>query len=397
MRVLYVSDVYFPRVNGVSTSIRTFRTDLAAAGVGTTLVVPAYGDARPPDDDDGIVRVPSAAVPRDPEDRRMRWAALDATLASLASGGIDLVHIQTPFVAHYAGVRAARRLGVPAIATCHTLFEEYLHHYLPMLGRSWGRGLARALTRAQCRDVAALIAPSGPMRDRLLEYGVDTPIHVLPTGLPAERLRPGVGARFRERHGIDADRPLLLFVGRVAHEKNIDFLLHVHAQLLRERPDALLLVAGEGPARDSLAKLAQQLGVAPSVRFVGYLGRDGELADCYAAGDVFVFASRTETQGLVLLEAMAQGTVVASTAELGTRSILTGDSGAVVLPEDTAVFAAALARLLADPGERARRAAISRDHAGRWSSVAMARQLAALYRALAPEAAPDILAARVLR
>lgn len=395
MHVLYVSDVYFPRVNGVSTSIRTFRTDLAAAGVETTLVAPAYGGAQPPDDDEGLVRVSSGPVPRDPEDRRMRWGALDAALVSMAGRGIDLVHIQTPFMAHYAGVRAARRLGVPAVATCHTFFEEYLHHYVPVLPRSWGRGLARTLTRAQCADVAALISPSGPMRDMLLEYGVDTPIHVLPTGLPADRLRRGDGVRFRERHGIPADRPLLLFIGRVAHEKNIGFLLRMHAQLLHERPDALLLIAGEGPAREPLARLSRELGIADSVRFAGYLDRDTDLSDCYAAGDLFVFASRTETQGLVLLEAMAQGTAVVSTAELGTRSILQEGSGAVILPEDTAAFAAAIAALLADPAERLRRGMMSRSYAEGWSSAAMARRLATLYRELAQGVVGE--ATRVLR
>ena len=156
MHVLHVTDVYFPRVNGVSTSIRSFRADLAAAGVETTLVAPAYGGASAPDDDAGIVRVPSARVPRDPEDRRMHWGALEAQLAGMAARGVDLVHIQTPFLAHYAGLRAARRLGVPAIATCHTLFEEYLHHYVPALPRPWGRRLARTLTRSQAAGLAAL-------------------------------------------------------------------------------------------------------------------------------------------------------------------------------------------------------------------------------------------------
>ena len=105
-------------------------------------------------------------------------------------------------------------------------------------------------------------------------------------------------------------------------------------RLRARRPDALFVIAGEGPAREHLAKLARELGVDDAVRFIGYLDRSTELPDCYAAGDAFVFASRTETQGLVLLEAMAQGTPVVSTAELGTRSILTPDCGAFVVPEE---------------------------------------------------------------
>lgn len=382
MHVLYVSDVYFPRVNGVSTSIHTFRADLATLGVATTLVAPEYPAAKPRDDDAHLLRVRSGAVPRDPEDRRMHRGALRAVLESPALRDVELVHIQTPFIAHYAGVRAARRLGVPVIATYHTFFEEYLHHYVPVLPRAWGRALARTFTRSQCAAVDGLVAPSEPMREALLEYGVATPIHVLPTGLPESRMRPGDGARFRERYGIETGTPLLLFVGRVAHEKNIEFLVRMHAQLRRAQPDALLLIAGEGPARESLALLAQRLGTSDSVRFIGYLDRNSELLDCYAAGDLFVFASRTETQGLVLLEAMAQGTPVVSTAELGTRSILTAGSGSVVLPESEDAFVGAITALLADPAERQRLGALARQHARRWSSAAMAARLAALYRQL---------------
>ena len=386
MHVLHVTDVYFPRVNGVSTSIRSFRADLAAAGVETTLVAPAYGGASAPDDDAGIVRVPSARVPRDPEDRRMHWGSLEAQLAGMAARGVDLVHIQTPFLAHYAGLRAARRLGVPAIATCHTLFEEYLHHYVPALPRPWGRRLARTLTRSQAAGLAALVSPSGPMRDRLLEYGVDVPIHVLPTGLPADRLRRGTGARFRERHGIGAERPLLLYVGRVAHEKNIDFLLRVHARVLRERPDALLLIAGEGPAREPLARLARQAGIADSVRFVGYLERRTELPACYCAADVFVFASKTETQGLVLLEAMALGVPVVALAEMGTQDVLKEGAGCRIAPDDVAGFARTVLPLLADREAARALGAAGRPYAAGWSEGRMADAVIGLYRQLCQEA-----------
>ena len=142
------------------------------------------------------------------------------------------------------------------------------------------------------------------------------------------------------------------------------------------------MIAGEGPAREALTQLAQRLGIAGNARFIGYLDRDAELLDCYAAGDLFVFASRTETQGLVLLEAMAQGTPVVSTAELGTRSILTAGSGGVVLPESADAFVGAITALLADPAERQRLAALAREHASSWSSWTMARRLVALYRQL---------------
>jgi glycosyltransferase involved in cell wall biosynthesis len=384
MRVLFVSDVYFPRVNGVSTSIRTFRGDLASLGVETVLVAPSYPGAAP-DDDPNVIRLPSAGVPLDPEDRRFHRGPLRRALDAGLAASVDLVHIHTPFVAHYAGVRFAKTHGLPVVATYHTFFEDYLHHYVPVMPRGIGRWLARRYTRSQCDDVSALISPSAPMREALLAYGVRTPIEVLPTGLPAMSYVRGDGARFRRKFDLPAKRPLLLYVGRVAHEKNIDFLLRAFVRVRAQRPDALFVIAGEGPAREHLVKVARTLGIAEAVRFIDYLDRRTDLPDCYAAGDAFVFASRTETQGLVLLEAMAQGTPVVSTAELGTRSILTPGCGAFVVPEEESAFAtaaiAAISLAVNDP-RRARLLA----HAQSWASEAMARRLISFYeRVLAGE------------
>jgi len=387
MRVLFISDVYFPRVNGVSTSIRTFRADLAAAGVESVLVAPSYGDAAHDDSasigETGVVRVPSSRVPGDPEDRRMRGKALRRALEPLAAEHFDLVHIHTPFVAHYAGVRFARQCDLPVLATYHTFFEAYLHHYVPILPRAIGRVLARGFSRSQCAQLAAVLAPSEPMRELLLAYGVHTRIEVIPTGLPADRYVKGDGASFRQTHGIPAARPLLLYVGRVAHEKNIDFLLHAFVELRRTRPEALFVIAGEGPAQEHLRGLANRLGVDSSVHFVGYLKRQRELVDCYAAADVFVFASRTETQGLVLLEALAQGRPVVSTAHLGTASILQAGCGARVAPEKTEAFAQAIACILDDPARAAALSEQARSYALSWASSRMAARLAALYSELA--------------
>jgi hypothetical protein len=381
VRVLFISDVYFPRVNGVSTSIRTFRQDLANCGVETVLVAPQY-DTSEPDDEPGLLRVASGNVPRDPEDRRMRWGPLTRKLDTLPRDDFDVVHIHTPFVAHYAGARFARRAHLPCVATYHTFFEEYAHHYVPAMPKWLGRYLARAFTRSQCDDVQTLIAPSEPMRDVLLEYGVSTPIHVLPTGLAADRFVAGDGNRFRAQSGLPLDRPLVIYIGRVAHEKNIDFLVQVFTKVRQEIPRAMLVIAGEGPARESLRQLVASLKLEADVFFAGYLDRNTALLDCYAAANVFVFASRTETQGLVLLEAMAQGAPVVSTAELGTRSILKPGCGALVVEEKRDEFAAAVIRVLQDDNLQRELGERGRAYARNWSSASMARRLADLYDTL---------------
>jgi 1,2-diacylglycerol 3-alpha-glucosyltransferase len=314
----------------------------------------------------------------------MRWGPLTRKLDSLEPEEFDVVHIHTPFIAHYAGVRFAKRAKIPCVATYHTFFEEYAQHYVPAMPKWMGRYLARAFTRSQCDDVQTLIAPSDPMRDVLLEYGVSTPIHVLPTGLPADRFNAGQGDRFRIQSGIPLDRPLMTYIGRVAHEKNIEFLVDVFRSVRQSVPDAMLVIAGEGPARESLRQLVKSLKLEKDVFFAGYLDRNTALLDCYASANVFAFASRTETQGLVLLEAMAQGTAVVSTAELGTRSILKPGCGAIIVEEKRDEFAAEVARVLQDDKLQKELGERGREYAKSWTSASMARRLADLYDSLRP-------------
>jgi 1,2-diacylglycerol 3-alpha-glucosyltransferase len=379
LRVLYVSDVFFPRVNGVSTSIESFRRELVRAGHEVVVVAPRYGDEQV---DTGVVRVPARKVLLDPEDRMLHARGVLRALPAI--GRFDLVHVQTPFVAHWAGVRAARRANVPLVLTYHTHFEEYLHHYVPFAPRPLLAWIARAASRTQCHQAARVIVPSPTFHEVLRGYGVKTPITVLPTGLPEAAFVPGDGAAFRRRHLIAADRPVMLNVGRMAHEKNLPFLLDVAVAVRAEQPDALLVMAGEGPARAALARRAAELGLGDSVLWVGYLDRETELLDCYRAADAFVFASRTETQGLVLLEAMAQETPVVSTAVLGTRDVLASGEGALVAPEHVAPFAALVLRLLRERTLRETIGAAGRAHVEQcWSAAASAARLVELYREIA--------------
>lgn len=378
MRVLMVSDVYFPRINGVSTSIETFRGCLAEEGVDVRLVVPAYGGEAQVA---GVTRVPGRPVPGDAEDRFVRWRAMHRAVAE-AAAGCDLIHIQTPFVAHYAGLAAARRAELPVLATYHTLFEEYLHHYAPLLPATLLRAAARQLSRRQCNALDGIVVPSTAMRDRLAEYGVVAPMHVLPTGIPLARFGIGDGEAFRARHGIRPGRPVALYVGRVAHEKNIDFLIRALQVALRSAPDVLLLVTGEGPALPALRAQVESAGLAGSVRFLGYLDRHRELPDCYAAADVFVFASRTETQGLVLLEAMASGLPVIALSAMGTTDILGAGKGCLVPSDDVTAFGQTLAHFFAHRPVWGHLQREAREFAREWSDAAMAERLASLYREL---------------
>ena len=378
MNILMISDVYFPRINGVSTSIATFRGSLAALGHASVLIAPDY--LAPADDDAGIVRIPSRYLFLDPEDRILRAGEILSQEKQLRNHRFDLLHIQTPFIAHHVGVKLARRLGIPSVETYHTYFEEYLYHYISFLPKPFLKSMARALTRRQCNHVDAVVVPSRAMHEVLDDYGVRVPVSVIPTGIEPGDLPPGSRERFCSTHGIDASRPMLVHIGRVAHEKNIAFLLDVLHEIRRVVPDVLLVIAGEGPALGCLRRKALELELGRNARFLGYLKRGQALSDCYCAGDVFIFASATETQGLVLLEAMSLGVPVVSTAVMGTRDILAVGKGALVAGETVTDFTDKVVRLLGDPGLRERLGREAREHAAAWSAEMMARRLAEFYR-----------------
>jgi glycosyltransferase involved in cell wall biosynthesis len=383
LHVLMLSDVYFPRINGVSTSIQTFRNTLAELGVRVTVVAPDYpGTDSAADAADGVMRLPSRAVPLDPEDRLMRWSSLAQLDRRLANTNFHVVHVQTPFAAHYAGLRLARARGIPCIATYHTHFEEYLFHYVRFLPKGALRLAARALARRQCNALDAVVVPSQAMAATLRDYGVGKPLHVIPTGLPESQFQRGDGQRFRETWGIAAERKVALFVGRAAFEKNIGFLLEMTALARRQRPHLMLVIAGEGPALPALRRQAAALGIEDHVRFVGYLPRDGALRDCYAAADVFTFASHTETQGLVLLEAMAIGLPVLAIPALGAAEIINPERGAVAAAETPQGFAEQLVGLLSRPTQLRIMADEAIAFAREWDAASQGARLAALYRQL---------------
>jgi 1,2-diacylglycerol 3-alpha-glucosyltransferase len=276
---------------------------------------------------------------------------------------------------------------VPCIATYHTLFEEYLFHYLWFAPRRLMRALARRFSRSQCNQLDAVIVPSSAMREVLGRYGVTTRTEIVPTGIPLPDFAGGDGARFRTRHDIAMARPLLLFVGRVAFEKNIEFLLRMLLHVRRVVPGVLLVVCGEGPAERHLRALTKTLDLGEHVRFVGYLDRNTQLLDCYRAADAFVFASRTETQGLVLLEAMALGVPVVSTSVMGTRDVVGAGRGVLVAEDDEGRFADAVVRLLSDTRLRAQLAEDARRYAETWSAPEMARRLVSVYDSVIAAAA----------
>lgn len=387
MHILMLSDVYFPRVNGVSTSIQSFRNALRNEGHKVTLIAPDYknnsknnSDKCDKKEEVDIIRVNSRSVPLDPEDRFMRYKDVINTFETLKNSGIDIVHIQTPFIAHYAGVKLARMLDVPFIVSYHTYFEEYLFHYIPFAPKFIMKYFARRFTRSQCNEANAIISPSPAMANVLQQYGIIQPIKILPTGLDLSKFQGGHRLAFRQSLKLDTEQPTLVFLGRVAHEKNIDFLLYVLRDLVPQHRDIKLIIAGEGPAEAHLKQIAHKLHITEHVIFKGYLDRETELLDCYRAGDIFVFASQTETQGLVLIEAMAMGLPVVAISAMGTKSILDAQQGALIAKHNVQDFSEKISYLINNPTQRNLLSQQGRQYAKHWSIERCCASLIDLYK-----------------
>ena len=355
LHVGFFTECYRPIVNGIVASIDALRSGLEDAGVEVTTVAPRFPDFD--DSDGGIVRIPSLPLPTRTAYRLCVPYFKHADREQLEDVG--LVHTHSPFVTGWMGANYARRRGLPLVFTYHTRIEAYAH-YVPFERRAM-EAAAVQLTRSYANAADAVIVPTAAMEARLREIGVRTPIAVVPSGVDvaaftAGRRSPAVRALL----GADEFTPLALVVSRLAREKNLELAIDA---LARSRvPGTRLAIVGGGPHREALEERARAAGVADRVRFTGALPA-AALPDVYASGDAFVFPSTTETQGLVLAEALAAGLAVVAVDTPASRDVL--GAGGRLVPNDADEFAVALdAAIAAGPNQSAVHLAQSRFSIG---------------------------------
>lgn len=378
MRIVMMTNTYLPHVGGVARSVDGFSRALRARGVDVMVVAPEFPGT--PEGETDVVRVP--AIQRfNGSDFSVRLPVPGLLNGPLDRFQPDLIHSHHPFLLGDAAVRVASGRGLPLVFTHHTLYEEYTHYVSPD-----SEALKRFvidLSTGYANLCDHVIAPSQSVAALLAQRGVTAPITVIPTGVELARFDKRSGRRFRKAHGIPQDAFVAGHVGRLAPEKNLMFLARAAARFLRERPSAWFLVAGAGPLLEPIQAHFAEAGVAGRARFAGILqGRD--LADAYDAMDVFAFASKSETQGMVMAEAMAAGTPVIALDASGVREVVQdGVNGRKLAVEDQDSFSSALA-WAADLPPEARRALSrgARRTARAFSSENSAARLAAVYQSL---------------
>lgn len=360
MRIGLFTDTYLPEVNGVVTVVRLMEQELRRAGHEVYTFAPAYPGFQA--DSPGVFRFPSIHFAYY-KGMRIAWPYSRPALRVIPT--LEILHSHDPFSMGLLAIWASKRYGIPHVHTYHTLYAEY-RRYLPRPIRPT-RGMAARLSRAFCNRCQALIAPSSQMKRELEGYGITRPIYPLPFGIDeAEFARP-ISWDARVALGLP-NEDLLLYVGRLGLEKNLEFLLRAYKRLLQDRPQARLILVGEGPHRRALEGYAAELGLQGRAIFTGFLPRE-KLIDLYKQATLFVFASKTETQGLVLLEAMMAGLPPVAIGAMGVLDLVSSGETGLLVNEDEAEFARACLRLLEDEQERRRLGEAAR----RWAEGRTAR------------------------
>ncbi len=316
LHIGFFTECYRPIVNGIVASIDALRSGLETAGVAVTTVAPRFPHFA--DDRGDIVRIPSLPLPTATAYRLC--VPYVRTVDRSRVSDLAIVHTHSPFVTGWMGANHARRRGIPLVFTYHTRIEAYAH-YMPFERRTM-EAAAVTLTRSYANTADVVIVPTLAMESRLRELGVHSTIAVVPSSIDVQRFASGRrSAAVRALLGAPDDDPLALVVSRLAREKNLE--LAIDALGYSRHAGTRLAIVGDGPHRAALEERARQIGVAARLRFVGALP-SAALPDVYASGDAFVFPSTTETQGLVLAEALAAGLRVVAVNTPASRDVLAG-------------------------------------------------------------------------
>lgn len=395
MRVLVATETFLPYVSGVTVSVDALARSLGARGHEVLVLAPAPPAGRriepvgSPGPAPGHAWLPSYELPwLVPDGYRMPWP-LPWTDALAAARRFDpeVVHAHSPFVTGLMARRLAAAAGAPLIFTHHTRFADYGHYLGPLAGPA--AAVTDAYLGAYWRSCAAIVAPSTDLADEIrhrLAGERRIRVRAIATGVDVAGLRALVPRDVRGEAGWPADAVVAVTVGRLAPEKSVTILLDAIALAAVRHPALRLLVVGTGPSEPELRRRAGAPDLRGRVHFTGHLARPVALAHA-AGGDLFVFASRTETQGLVLAEALGLGLPAVSVDGPGVRdSVRDGVDGIVVAAGSPAGraerLAAAIGDLVADRGRRRRLAEAARDGAERFSGERRAGEMEDLYREL---------------
>ncbi len=386
IKVAFFTDTYYPQVNGLVTSIATSKAELNKLGFDVEIYAPHLG---PFEDDDKTFRLGGFVYIPQPEYTFVLPWGKGFSLSKLKPSGVKLIHSHAMFGSGFVALGCSLRQGLPLMMTYHTLFEDYVH-YFPYLPARLVKWVNKVLTRWMCHRCRLVIAPTPAIKAVLEGYGAKTRIEVLPTGLNAEVFAK-TGAT-KADYGVPEGTLLLSCAGRTGREKKMDLLIEALAQVDAQLPPWKLVIAGDGPERQRLQERIEGLGLKDKVQILGYISR-AKVLDLMEASDLFAFPSVTETQGMVVIEAMGRGTPVLGADAMGVGFMMKegaapGEArgGWLAKPGDQADYARLLVQVLNDPAARQAKTVEAEAMAKTYAAEAINAKLAGYYREVLEQA-----------
>jgi glycosyltransferase involved in cell wall biosynthesis len=332
MNICMFTNTYLPHVGGVANSVAAFSEDLRRIGHRVLVVAPEFEEetSRPQDEEETVVRLP-AIQNFNGSDFSVRVPLPFLVADRMEAFEPDIIHSHHPYLLGDSALRTAKQRGIPLVFTHHTLYEQYTHYVTP--DSEPLKRFAVHLSTEYANRCARVIAPSVSIARLIRERGVMSPVDVIPTGIDIGHFASGQGRRFRGAHGISRDVLVVGHVGRLAPEKNIPYLARAVAGFLKRRKDAVFLVIGSGSSETDIVDILTRGGFGDRLFMVGSQTGD-DLRDGYCAMDIFAFSSQSETQGLVLTEAMAAGVPVIALDGPGVREVVRDRKNGRLLPAD---------------------------------------------------------------
>jgi glycosyltransferase involved in cell wall biosynthesis len=373
-----ITNAFTPHVGGVAKSVEGFTNEIRRTGHRVLVVAPDFEGA--PEGEADVVRVPAVHNFKG-SDFSVPMPITVRVASALKTFPPDIVHSHHPFLLGDTALRVAASREVPVVFTHHTMYEKYTH-YVPGDSPRLKRFVVDLAT-GYANLCDAVVAPSGSVAELIARRGVNVRIEVIPTGVDLPFFETADGSGFRRRAGIPEDAFVVGHVGRLAPEKNTDFLAGAVAAHLLRNARARFLLVGEGPSKEEMLKTFNGKGLSGRIHTAGVL-KGKELVSAYKAMDVFAFASLTETQGMVLAESMAAGIPVVAVDAPGVREIVRDRENGRLLPGvDADSFGEALRWIMEQgPGYRSRLAEVVARTAREFSMARTAAKLVALYESL---------------
>ncbi len=373
MKIGFFTDSYRPYTSGVVRSIETFTKELTELGHNVYIFAPQYKDTKK---EQGIFRYVS--VPS-PTNRGFSLAIPVSVNAKplIRKLGLEIIHVHSPFLLGRLGAKLATLEDIPLVYTYHTLYDKYIH-YIPFAPDLSGK-LVQKLTAHFCNRCDLVVVPTKIIGDIIRYNGVNTLIKDIPTGINLDGYSTGNSNWLRDTYNISKEQQVLLFVGRIGQEKNLNFLLESFLKIQSEEPMTRLVLVGSGPFEQELKQFIASLGLTEKVIFTGTLNRE-EVINCYLGADLFVFASTTETQGLVLGEAKAAGLPIVAVNAYGVSEMLTHNYSGFLTPLDKIEFTQHVLNLLKDKELYNRISIQAKKEADQISSKSCATKLVEAYQ-----------------